>query len=153
MVGGTAAQYHGVRTAPGDLDLYVRADAINGERILSALNAGAFPSYGQTPKDFENPSMVLRIGAAHYDPRIPPNHIDIHTSLAGVPFESALRSHISVEVEGIPLKVLSRNHLIISKREAGRPKDLEHVRQLENLGRTRHLSRERGRSLTRDIGD
>jgi predicted nucleotidyltransferase len=153
MVGGTAAQYHGVRTAPGDLDLYVRANSENGARILAALREGAFPSYGQTPRDFENPSMVLRIGAAHYDPRVPPNHIDIHTSLAGVPFESAYRSHVAVDLDGTSLKVLSRNHLVISKREAGRPKDLEHLRQLEGLGKTRDFARSRERSFTRDIGD
>ncbi len=147
VVGGVAAQFHGVQNTPGDLDLYVRPTEENGARVLTAFREGGFPTYGQTPKDFTDEHMVLRLGAASRDPRVPSNYVDIHTSIKGIPFESAHRAHLEVTVSEIPVKVMSRPHLIISKREAGRPKDLEHLRKLDAVSRfrQREVSKTRGR--------
>jgi hypothetical protein len=56
IVGGYALAFHGVPRFTGDLDIFVKPDAVNAQRILHALEAFGFASvgrvagrYGDTP--------------------------------------------------------------------------------------------------------
>jgi predicted nucleotidyltransferase len=46
-------------------------------------------------------------------------------------FEQELRNTKDIEIDGIPLKVLSLERILTSKREAKRPKDLAAIPALE----------------------
>jgi len=41
----------------GDLDIFVKPDAVNAQRILTALEAFGFASVGLTPSDFKERSV------------------------------------------------------------------------------------------------
>lgn len=65
-------------------------------------------------------------------------HLDILRTLPGVDsFEQLLRRAETRQVGGMEIYVASIDDLILIKRAAGRPKDLDHVRQLEILKQLR----------------
>lgn len=57
--------------------------------------------------------------------------IDVQTSTPGLDFEQAWAEREEMNYEGQIFYVVSRQHLILSKRAAGRERDLEDIRLLE----------------------
>jgi hypothetical protein len=117
--------FYGVSRTTGDLDIFVRRSEENAERVCRVLVEFGFGGVGFTPEDFLDADQVLQLG------RIP-NRIDILTSLDGVVFEEAWRDRVRVTWEGVPVNLISREHLIANKRATGRPRDLDDVKQLES---------------------
>jgi len=62
IVGAFALAYHGAPRYTGDLDILVRPDSENGQRILRALDAFGFGSLGLTVEDFAAPGKVVQLG-------------------------------------------------------------------------------------------
>lgn len=79
------------------------------------------------PDELEDPSIVVQFGR-------PPNRIDLIAGLGTVPFAAAwqarVREAISVNGALVPVWVLGLSDLRRSKREAGRPKDLDDLDHL-----------------------
>lgn len=109
---------HGVPRATGDLDVLVRPSADNAVRVLAALRSFGAPvdSHGVSEADLATPDTVYQIG-------LPPNRIDLMTSISGLDFDEAWHSRELVEVEGIPIAFLGRDALVKNKRATGRAKD------------------------------
>jgi hypothetical protein len=57
--------------------------------------------------------------------------IDILTAIDGVSSEEAWEDREFHDLGGVKVPVISRRHLLINKRAAGRPKDLADVAWLE----------------------
>ena len=62
---------------------------------------------------------------------LPPNRIDVMTSISGVSFDEAKASRIFVKVADLELPVLERAALLKNKRATGRPKDILDAEALE----------------------
>jgi hypothetical protein len=124
LVGAYALAVHGLPRATGDIDLWVRTSPDNARRVLSALAHFGAPLGDITDQDFTAQGRVVQIGVA-------PFRIDLLTSIDGVTFEEAWRDHVKVDVEGINVPVISRDHLLVNKRATGRMKDRADVRRLE----------------------
>ena len=60
-----------------------------------------------------------------------PCRIDIITSIDGLQFDDAFSRSELIEIEGIPVHVLSIPDLITNKRSTGRTKDLADAEELE----------------------
>jgi hypothetical protein len=130
IVGAFAVAAHGLPRATGDMDLWVRPTPENSVRVMEALRLFGAPLNRVTERDFATPGVVFQIGVA-------PRRIDILTCIAGVTFDDAWASRLRVEVEDVPVNVLSKEHLLVNKRIAGRPKDRADVRALERRSRRR----------------
>lgn len=126
VVGGYAVAGHGLPRATGDIDLWVRPTAENAARVWRALERFGAPRSRLTPESLVEPDVVYQIG-------LPPNRIDILTSIDGVAFEEAWRERVSSTVDGIAFQMISKRHLLANKRATGRPQDLADVSRLENL--------------------
>jgi hypothetical protein len=126
IVGAHALAAHGLPRATGDLDVLVRPDPANAERVYRALNAFGAPlsAHGVVQSDFCTPGLVYQIG-------LPPRRIDILTEISGVAYDDAWSSRLELQVLGQPLAFLGRDALIANKRAACRPKDLVDVAALE----------------------
>ena len=129
VVGGYAVAYYGYPRATKDLDIFVRSEALNGQRVFSALAAFGAPlaRLGVTADDFAKPGRVVQIG-------LPPLRIDVINQLDGVDFEEARREAGTFEVDGRSIRVIGRAALLANKRATGRPQDLSDVVALERLG-------------------
>jgi hypothetical protein len=124
IVGGYALAFHGAPRFTGDLDIFVKPDAVNAHRTLTALEAFGFASVGLTPSDFERPDQVIQLG-------VPPVRIDLITSITGVSWDEAWAGRVAGRYGDMPVSFIGREQFITNKRATGRPKD---VADLEVLG-------------------
>lgn len=125
IVGAHALAAHGHPRATGDLDIWIRPTAENGEKVWQALVAFGAPLDQLRPEDLTSPETVFQIGIA-------PSRVDILTSLTALDFESAWSRRTIWKVEGRDLPFLSREDLIRNKTALGRPRDLADIDDLRN---------------------
>lgn len=127
MVGAHALAVHGVVRATGDLDIWVRPDAENAERVWKALARFGAPmaAMGLTIQDLRQPGTVYQIG-------LPPRRIDILTEISGVGFSEAWETRVLESVDGLTIPYLGRDALTRNKQASGRIKDLADIELLKN---------------------
>jgi hypothetical protein len=106
-----------------DIDLWVMPDPENALLVLQALDDFGVPSGDFTPEDLQKEDMIFQIGVA-------PQRIDILTSVDGLRFDDAFAHSEIIDIEGIPVHILSVPDLILNKRSTGRTKDMADVELL-----------------------
>ncbi len=120
MIGASAANAQGARIATVDMDLWFE-DATD-PRIAEATSAagGVWVSgtFGMRPPQIG--------GLAKAD------RFDVVTHAHGLDaFEQEFDRAKSIEIDGVMLKILPLKRIIVSKRAAGRPRDLAQIPALE----------------------
>lgn len=125
VVGAYALAAHGLPRATGDLDVWVRPAVANAEHVLQALIRFGAPTDAIAVEDFRVGGIVFQIGVA-------PSRIDLLTAIDGVDFEDAWRERVEVDVEGVRVPVISREHLLRNKQATGRPRDRADADWLES---------------------
>lgn len=124
IVGAYALAFHGAPRFTGDIDIFVRPDPQNAERVIQALAVFGFSFPNLTAEDFQKLENVVQLG-------VPPVRIDLLTSLTGVTWEEA-EAHKAPGVFGdVAVHYLGRKQYVVNKRATGRKKDLA---DLEALG-------------------
>jgi hypothetical protein len=124
IVGAHALAAYGHVRATKDLDLWVRPEPQNAEKVLAALSAFGAPVGDLTLEDLTREGTVFQIG-------VQPLRIDLITSIDGVNFAEAWPDRFSTSFGGVPVFVISRHHLITNKKAAARLQDLADVERLE----------------------
>jgi len=87
IVSAYALAFHGVPRYTGDMDIYVKPDPGNAQRIMAALNDFGFGSAELSATDFEAEDKIVQLGS-------PPVRVDIVTSITGVSWEEAASGRI-----------------------------------------------------------
>ena len=130
IVGGHALAVHGVSRATLDLDIFVRPDSNNSEKLINALLAFGAPlrAHGVSQHDFEREGTIYQLG-------LPPNRIDILTAIDGVTFDQAWEGHVEVMVDQVKMNFIGLESIILNKKSAGRPKDIADVAALQRIRR------------------
>jgi len=116
LVGAYALAIHGFPRATGDIDIFVKPDNDNAEKLYRALKIFGAPLRNISPVDFISPGIVLQIGVA-------PRRIDILTSIDGLTFDEASVGMETIQIEDLSIPVISRKNLIANKLATGREKD------------------------------
>jgi hypothetical protein len=131
VLGGHAVAFHGHPRATKDLDVLVRPDRNNAQRVYAALAAFGAPlsSFAVEPEDFATCDGVLQLG-------LPPRRIDIINRADGITFDEAVAEGETFDLAGRAIPVIGRAALIKNKRAAGRPQDVADVSALEIQART-----------------
>lgn len=129
IIGGHAVRFHGVERGVDDLDV-----AIDSVGRAEALRA-AITEAGGDPSKYDNAELEKPYTRMFIkDLRV---YSEIFTSIEGVEFAEAYEAAHVEEVEGVTVRVISKEHLIRHKRAAGRKpgreKDLQDVELLEAL--------------------
>jgi hypothetical protein len=124
IVGGHAVAFHGAPRFTGDIDLYVKPDPANAQRILDALNAFGFGGLDLTVEDFLEPDKVIQLG-------VPPVRIDLITSISGVSWKDAADGAVEGTYGGVPVNYIGRDALILNKKSTGRKRDAADLEALE----------------------
>ena len=130
VVGAHALAAHGLVRATKDLDVWVRPDTDNAERVLAALADFGAPLHDLTVADLARPGLIFQIG-------VEPIRIDVITAIDGVEFPEAWAQRVPARFADQDAAVLSRKHLLINKRAAGREQDLVDVKWLEQTQKNR----------------
>ncbi|MGD9873454.1 MAG: hypothetical protein AB7T27_04205 [Kiritimatiellia bacterium] len=124
IVGGYALAFHGAPRYTGDIDLLVRPEPANAQRVLDALDAFGFKFPNLTAEDFMKPASVVQLG-------VPPVRIDIITGITGVTWADAAASKVPGTYGDVPVFYIGSDQYIINKRASGRKKDLADVEALK----------------------
>lgn len=119
LVGGHAVAFHGHPRATKDMDVLIRANENNAERVYRALASFGAPleSFEVLAVDFATYEGVLQIG-------LPPRRIDILNRADGITFDEAIAEGASFMLEGRNIPVIGRAALLKNKRAAGRAQDI-----------------------------
>ena len=123
VVGGYAVAFHGHPRYTKDMDVWVRRDRGNAERLVQALNDFGFGDLGLSVEDFMEPESVVQLG-------YPPNRIDLLSDLKGVDFDRCYLSKIEVDIEGVSVNFVDLENLKKNKEATGRHQDLADLEQL-----------------------
>ncbi len=123
IVGGYALAFYGSPRYTGDLDIYIRNDTFNAQRIMAALNDFGFGSVGLTVQDFVKPNNVIQLG-------VPPIRVDIINSLSGVSWKDAYNNRVQGTYGDVQVNYIGRDQFLSNKRAMGRKKDLADIEAL-----------------------
>ena len=124
VVGAHALAAHGHVRATKDLDLWVRPEKSNAQKVLQALSDFGAPLSDLTVDDLSRKETIFQI-------ELPPLRVDVITDIDGVEFAEAWPDRLETLFGGVPAFVISRHHLITNKKTAARLQDLADVQQLE----------------------
>ena len=124
LVGAYAMAFHGAPRATGDLDIWIRPDPANADRVLQALRQFGAPMEGIQKEDLSREDWVIQLGVV-------PRRIDLITSISGVSFGEAWAARTNAVIEGLTIPVIDLQSLIRNKRSTGRPKDKVDIEALE----------------------
>ena len=123
LVGGYAVGYHGYPRATGDMDIWIEMSESNSKKVASAFHDFGMPDEATSEDLFLEKNKVIRIG-------VPPVRLEVITSASGVDFNECYLNREVVEIDGIPINLISLQDLKKNKRAAGRHKDMEDMEHL-----------------------
>lgn len=134
VVGGVAGAAHGLARATYDLDVVYARDAANLDRVVAALSPLA-PYLRGAPAGlpFRLDAETLRRGL-NFTLTTSLGDLDLLGEITGGGgYEQLLPDSVEAPLFGVPCRYLGLEKLILVKRAAGRPKDLQAIAELEAL--------------------
>ncbi|MCC5846151.1 MAG: hypothetical protein JJU05_18025 [Verrucomicrobia bacterium] len=123
ICGGFAVAHHGFVRMTLDLDILIDSEGDNPGNVLKALEDFGFGNAGITEEHLRKTSTAITLG-------MPPNQIDLLTRMSATRTSDILARATESEVDGIPVRVVSKADLIEAKQEANRPKDRIDIEEL-----------------------
>jgi len=117
VVGAHAVAFHAKPRFTNDLGILVEPTEDNARRIIAALTDFGVADLDVTVADLATPDRIVQIG-------VPPNRIDLLTSITGVSFADAWAGRAPGRYGAVEVAYLGRAELIRNKRAVGRPQDL-----------------------------
>lgn len=134
IVGGEAVIFYGYARLTGDIDIFYDHRPANVRKLFSSLEAfwtGDIPGLSAADEMLQY-GLVVQFG-------VPPNRIDLINKVDGVSFAAAWARRKTVDLKMNhhcePIHFIGLEALIVNKRAAGRPKDLDDLRFLRHLRR------------------
>lgn len=125
IVGAHAMAFHGYVRTTGDIDVFVKPDPTNAQKVLRSLREFGSP-VEVSLEELSKPDLILQIGVS-------PCRIDLITSISGVSFDEAETELVKARAAGLVVPVINLANLKRNKKASGRPKDLADLAALEKL--------------------
>lgn len=135
VVGGVAASAHGATRLTNDLDICYDAEHRSNINALGDLLGAwnAYPRGVEAGLPFIMDGKTLR-GAPLLTLTSAEGDIDVMDQISGVGNYKSVKTHSeTIAAFGLRFRVIDLPTLIKSKRAAGRPRDFEHLPELEAL--------------------
>lgn len=123
VIGGYAVSFHSKPRFTKDIDIFVNPTPSNRERLARSL------------KRFGAPAEIVEAATAAAEDEIlwfgaPPTRVDVLFVVPGVNFAEAYGRRQEAVWDRVLVSVIGRTDLIAAKRAAGRPQDLQDLKQL-----------------------
>lgn len=135
VVGGVAAAAHGATRLTNDIDVcYDALDSENVRALGSLLHQWkAYPRGVETGLPFIMDAKTLR-GAPMLTLTSSEGDVDVMDRISGIGDYKAVRAHSEeIGAFGVRFRIIDLPSLIKAKRAAGRPRDFEHLPELEAI--------------------
>jgi hypothetical protein len=129
LVGGFAVNFHGYNRSTSDLNIWVKRDSENKQKIYYALTALGF-----TAQNLEQFSQLSFDQAFVFSIGLGPVDVEIFNAISGVEYEDAEPHKIQFTADNnLPVYFISLKDLIVNKMLAGRPQDAADVSELQRI--------------------
>ncbi len=128
VIGATAFPVHGYSRATLDIDIFIKPEKNNAKNTLNALKQFGYDVADLTINDLLTNKILIRQYIVE---------TDIHPFVKGITFEQVWRNKVKAKFGGIFVWFASLDDLIKMKYAAGRPKDIEDIKYLTKLRKTR----------------
>ncbi len=116
VVGAYAVVYYTEPRFTKDLDVFVKANSKNADKLYAALKEFGAPLKNVSVEDFCNKNIVYQIGVA-------PVRIDIIVGLSAMKFDSAWKNRIRSKYGNVPINIIGIKDLIKLKKKTNRLQD------------------------------
>ena len=123
LIGGYAVSFYTVPRFTKDMDLWIRPDERNAQKVYQALEDFGAPLTNIVPGDFVVLGTVYQMGVA-------PVRIDIINTTGGVPFDEAWKNKKTVKYGQATVQIIGLSELIAVKRAVGRKQDMIDLEKL-----------------------
>lgn len=125
LVGGYSVILHGYSRTTGDMDIWVKQTSENYNKLKQAFQMFGMPVFDMTEDNFLYHSEwnVFTYGN-------PPSSIDIMTSVKGLDFEDTFKQAVYFEEDGLQIRTIHINNLLVAKKASGRAKDQNDLEKL-----------------------
>ena len=100
-----------------DLDIWVEPIDENASRVYKTLAEFGAPMSGVTAEDLTNIDLVFQIGVA-------PHRIEVLMGVKGLDFAQAWERRVEAMFDDVPMRLVCKEDLLVSKEAAGCPQDL-----------------------------
>jgi hypothetical protein len=129
IVGMYAVGVYSEPRATASLELLIRPDVRNSEAVYLALGEFGAPLAGVNAADFrDNSDAVFQIGHA-------PGRVDIVQYIEGVVFDELWLHRVDAVADGVPVHLISEEHLMQYKLESKAPQDMADVHAIREAGK------------------
>lgn len=132
LIGGYAVIYYGYDRGTGDMDIWLKPDNENRDKLLKALDEFGIDERDiaqLSNKDFTT-SQTFFFGA-------PPRRVDflVFSTISRVSFNeaNAEAKHFALQEKQVP--VIQYHHLILTKMTTGRIKDKADIEELQRINK------------------
>ena len=123
LIGGYAVCYHGFYRTTADIDIWVAVSKDNAAKLVRLIREFGFETPELSEQLFLSGGRMIRMG-------LEPTRIELLTEISGCDFAQSFQKRIEATIDGVPVKIISREDLISNKLKSGRLKDLLDVQKL-----------------------
>lgn len=128
VVGAYAVVYYTQPRFTKDLDIWIRPDIENANKLYKALREFGVPLKDIQPESFTKSNTIYQIGVA-------PIRIDIMMTLRGVKFDVAWNNRKRTKYANVLINIIGVKELIKSKKSVKREQDILDLKNLARLSK------------------
>jgi hypothetical protein len=128
VAGGYAVIYHGYVRTTGDMDIWLKPDNGNKEKLIKVLVKNNIHNDSidlVSHFDFTS-SIAFHFGSA-------PEKMDFFTTITGLDFDAAMKNVVFLKIENLKIPFLSLSDLVTNKMMTTRNKDAVDVEELQKI--------------------
>lgn len=124
VIGAAAFPVHGYDRSTQDIDLFIKPTRDNAARTRDALRSVGYDITDLSVEDLLSKKTLFRQYILD---------TDIHPFVKGVTFDAVWKRRVRSLCSGVPVYFSSLTDLILMKKAAGRPKDLDDLSYLKKI--------------------
>lgn len=124
VIGASAFPVYGYARATLDVDLFVKPELTNIQKVMKALKEFGYDITDLSPEDFLKNKVLIRQYTLE---------TDIHPFVKGITFEKAWQNRISAKFGETRINFPCLDDMIKMKKAAGRNIDLEDLKYLREI--------------------
>jgi len=132
VIGATAFPVHGYARTTLDIDIFVKPTRENAERVWKALKKFGYDMTDITIEDLLTKKLLIRQYAVE---------TDIHPHVKGISFDEVWKNKIREKFGKTFVYFAGLDDLIKMKKAAGRTKDLEDLKMLQEIKKIKKRGR------------
>ena len=126
VIGGYAMIAYNEPRYTKDLDIWVKAEKTNAEKMIRVIDEFGFASLEINKEDFLSSRTFIQLGVA-------PVRIDLTSDISGVTFDEAFKNQELARIGGIEVPVIGIHELIKNKLISGRKQDIADAETLSKI--------------------